>query len=412
MSPIVNARNKRKSTTSPKASGGGVEIKKTKLTPEANKKARTPSNAINRITSTQIEEELPSLHETTAGSDTEASATPFSTPTQESQADIFSQSGSPQLTFLTPSQPPTFDEHITPNESNIGATMSSGYDSSASANGGEEFPVVRPDDPLPNQPPLLRTQLEGFAVILDDRLKHVASKIDIDQVLKRVNENSSHITTLRNDVMKLRDDLEDEERIRNVVAKFWDERGATSPVANIYPTGASGLAQDQARRAKYDISRRALRIWPIAGSTDQEIQTNLEDFLQNGLLFTTHEVRNAGIEKILRIKLPSSSNIHDEVKVIFVDPHARDNVSSKGKLLATYMDSDNKPQAGFRMDIPEYLAADHKLLNDYGFRMKRAHGRETRKFIKYDEPSYSLICLLYTSPSPRDRQKSRMPSSA
>ena len=29
--------------------------------------------------------------------------------------------------------------------------------------------------------------------------------------------------------------------------------------------------------------------------------------------------------------------------------------------------------------------------------------------ITFDEPT---ICLLYTSPSPRDRQKSRMPSSA
>ena len=27
-------------------------------------------------------------------------------------------------------------------------------------------------------------------------------------------------------------------------------------------------------------------------------------------------------------------------------------------------------------------------------------------------PKQSVICLLYTSPSPRDRQKSRMPSSA
>ena len=26
--------------------------------------------------------------------------------------------------------------------------------------------------------------------------------------------------------------------------------------------------------------------------------------------------------------------------------------------------------------------------------------------------AYSVVCLLYTSPSPRDRQKSRMPSSA
>ena len=27
-------------------------------------------------------------------------------------------------------------------------------------------------------------------------------------------------------------------------------------------------------------------------------------------------------------------------------------------------------------------------------------------------PNYNKVCLLYTSPSPRDRQKSRMPSSA
>ena len=30
----------------------------------------------------------------------------------------------------------------------------------------------------------------------------------------------------------------------------------------------------------------------------------------------------------------------------------------------------------------------------------------------FDEPTQEEFCLLYTSPSPRDRQKSRMPSSA
>ena len=29
-----------------------------------------------------------------------------------------------------------------------------------------------------------------------------------------------------------------------------------------------------------------------------------------------------------------------------------------------------------------------------------------------DDPEFNRDCLLYTSPSPRDRQKSRMPSSA
>ena len=31
---------------------------------------------------------------------------------------------------------------------------------------------------------------------------------------------------------------------------------------------------------------------------------------------------------------------------------------------------------------------------------------------KNENDEYTCICLLYTSPSPRDRQKSRMPSSA
>ena len=34
------------------------------------------------------------------------------------------------------------------------------------------------------------------------------------------------------------------------------------------------------------------------------------------------------------------------------------------------------------------------------------------KKIQYDDETKEMVCLLYTSPSPRDRQKSRMPSSA
>ena len=37
---------------------------------------------------------------------------------------------------------------------------------------------------------------------------------------------------------------------------------------------------------------------------------------------------------------------------------------------------------------------------------------EAPQFFHYAQPARHIICLLYTSPSPRDRQKSRMPSSA
>ena len=43
-------------------------------------------------------------------------------------------------------------------------------------------------------------------------------------------------------------------------------------------------------------------------------------------------------------------------------------------------------------------------LKEYGLKSINAEGLEKGDWV--------LICLLYTSPSPRDRQKSRMPSSA
>ena len=58
------------------------------------------------------------------------------------------------------------------------------------------------------------------------------------------------------------------------------------------------------------------------------------------------------------------------------------------------MDESGRRTAGFRMDIPEYLADDYKILEDYGYRMKRAHGDRTRKYVKYDDQAFSLILEL------------------
>ena len=56
--------------------------------------------------------------------------------------------------------------------------------------------------------------------------------------------------------------------------------------------------------------------------------------------------------------------------------------------------------------IVYYQYAEHfELLTDEEL------GRLIRAMLLYDRDG-TLPCLLYTSPSPRDRQKSRMPSSA
>ena len=44
--------------------------------------------------------------------------------------------------------------------------------------------------------------------------------------------------------------------------------------------------------------------------------------------------------------------------------------------------------------------------------LKRLKGKLPEKGYVLFETGYGPSCLLYTSPSPRDRQKSRMPSSA
>ena len=44
--------------------------------------------------------------------------------------------------------------------------------------------------------------------------------------------------------------------------------------------------------------------------------------------------------------------------------------------------------------------------------LEEKYKQEDQKTVRAENITESLICLLYTSPSPRDRTRSRMPSSA
>ena len=56
-----------------------------------------------------------------------------------------------------------------------------------------------------------------------------------------------------------------------------------------------------------------------------------------------------------------------------------------------------------------------RVLRDTGIIHSKREGKWIFYYLapdKMDKVVWDIICLLYTSPSPRDRQKSRMPSSA
>ena len=57
----------------------------------------------------------------------------------------------------------------------------------------------------------------------------------------------------------------------------------------------------------------------------------------------------------------------------------------------------------------ELMADRDLILKDF---LEFAQGGTIQEKIQWNKENNAISCLLYTSPSPRDRQKSRMPSSA
>src|SRR5678809_55876 len=70
-------------------------------------------------------------------------------------------------------------------------------------------------------------------------------------------------------------------------------------------------------------------------------------------------------------------------------------------------------QSGFDGGVSPSFWTQKVLITGWGFTMATPYGPFNIGYLQWqrniDQPK---TCLLYTSPSPRDRQKSRMPSSA
>ena len=72
--------------------------------------------------------------------------------------------------------------------------------------------------------------------------------------------------------------------------------------------------------------------------------------------------------------------------------------------------TDKKRETIYIKDENKWEKDDEK--NKIRKMIKRVASKNQRLLLKFKELHPDCICLLYTSPSPRDRQKSRMPSSA
>ena len=78
---------------------------------------------------------------------------------------------------------------------------------------------------------------------------------------------------------------------------------------------------------------------------------------------------------------------------------------------ARYYVADHHPENGTLLGFWLYLMSDCLLFAGMNYWFPKAFGFKLDEF--WGKVCFwCWLCLLYTSPSPRDRQKSRMPSSA
>ena len=115
---------------------------------------------------------------------------------------------------------------------------------------------------------------------------------------------------------------------------------------------------------------------------------------------------------------------YNEIKGLLHDPRASKD-ERKSKAQGTSLRDDSNPSLLF-LDAPEHDQLRKLVIHQ--FTPERISGLQGRisslvtkeldalrgqtQFDFVEQFAYPLPCLLYTSPSPRDRQKSRMPSSA
>ena len=144
---------------------------------------------------------------------------------------------------------------------------------------------------------------------------------------------------------------------------------------------------------------------------------------------------------LTKVREPKNKN-KDEFVVLFESKQVRDEIKAAASNLANHRET-----AGMKLHVPDHLQKEFQSLMNLSYDLKKKHPALKRN-IKFDEDDGGLFmdlqseegaewrrvkpsqaqaankrrgtgrdrsledCLLYTSPSPRDRQKSRMPSSA
>ena len=189
----------------------------------------------------------------------------------------------------------------------------------------------------------------------------LATKEDFNSVTARMRSHDDQLAELNAAMSKIAADQKKESsRLENKLERMIDAKigSARGNIASgsTYAGGASVVASDGKDRSFWR-ARHSIRVWPVEGMTEPDMREAFVMFVRLALRISENEIADLKIEAVRRTRSSPKSRIHLEVCVTFSDMIIRDEIASKGRMLADYVDEDGRPSAGIRMDIPPFLTS-------------------------------------------------------
>ena len=252
----------------------------------------------------------------------------------------------------------------------------------------EEVPNRQPE----RNPDKMAMTMADFKAYMDANTNKKLQSVDeklatIDVTVKsnskRLDEQSDSIRANQTSIREMRSEVEK--------IKAGHFPALPAPAAPIAPATRPSHHPDYSstQEAEFRLARRSLRVWPITGGNADELWSAAGIFMGTNLGLKG-KIDRSSIEKITRAEIPSGPGVRDEALIVFVDNKARDLVMGSAAMLAPFTDTDGKPTAGMRIEVPTHLMRDFRLLFKYGQNLRGRHGKGTRRHVKFDDISLGL----------------------
>lgn len=178
---------------------------------------------------------------------------------------------------------------------------------------------------------------EEFRAMLKDGLANVARTEQLEQMMVQIKSNSNALVSLERKVDCTNE--ANEIRFRTIEDRL--DAGHTSD------HDRDPLLES--KKAAFDKARRSMRVWPIAGDDEDQLDAAFRDFAVDALQVPDVTVRQANITNVIRVRSSPHNKIYKEILVSFGDPQERDYYFSKARNLAGFRDAEGNPTAGTPM---------------------------------------------------------------